>query len=107
MSAKAFSVTAYYDSVVSNWLNNQLNIKFPEKETIHGKLVKKLRYGENPHQEGSLYATNESLDIKKIHGKGLSYNNYNDIYSAIAILNTFKTVKNKILISSHNDLFFK
>ena len=39
MSAKAFSVTAYYDSVVSSWLNNQLNIKFPEKKTVHGKLI--------------------------------------------------------------------
>ena len=102
MSAKAFGFTAYYDSVVSNWLNNQLNIKFPEKETIHGKLVKKLRYGENPHQEGSLYATNESLDIKKIHGKGLSYNNYNDIYSAIAILNTFKKKEGTIIIKHAN-----
>ena len=48
MSAKAFGLTAYNDSVVSNWLNNQLNIKFPSKKTVHGKLIKKLRYGENP-----------------------------------------------------------
>ena len=54
MSAKAFSSTAYYDSVIANWLNNKINIKFPEKKTIHGKLVENLRYGENPHQEGSL-----------------------------------------------------
>ena len=65
MSAKAFSLTAYYDSVVSNWLNNQLNIKFPPEKTIHGKLIKKLRYGENPHQESSLYATNENLNLEK------------------------------------------
>ena len=39
MSSKAFSQTAYYDSVISNWLNNQNNIKFPEKKTIHGKLI--------------------------------------------------------------------
>ena len=32
MSAKAFSLTAYYDSVVSNWFNNQLNKKFPKKK---------------------------------------------------------------------------
>ena len=65
MSAKAFSLTAYYDSVISNWLNNQLDIKFPEKKTIHGKLIEKLRYGENPHQQGSLYKTTNSLGIKK------------------------------------------
>ena len=27
MSAKAFGLTSYYDAVVSNWLNNKLNIK--------------------------------------------------------------------------------
>ena len=102
MSAKAFSLTAYYDSVVSHWLNNQLNIKFPKKETVHGKLIEKLRYGENPHQEGSLYGTNDNLDIEKIHGKKLSYNNYNDIYSALSILNTFKKKEGAVIIKHAN-----
>ena len=34
MSAKAFSFTAYYDSVIANWLNNELKIKFPVKKTL-------------------------------------------------------------------------
>jgi len=102
MSAKAFGLTAYYDSVVSNWFNNQLNIKFPSKKTIHGKLIKKLRYGENPHQEGSLYTTNENLNLKKIHGKELSYNNYNDIYSALSILDTFKKGEGAVIIKHAN-----
>ena len=50
MSAKAFNTTAYYDSVLANYLNNHLQINFPEKKTIYGKLVKYLRYGENTHQ---------------------------------------------------------
>jgi len=90
MSGKAFSLTAYNDSIISNWMNNHLNIKFPELKTIHGKLIEKLKYGENPHQEGSLYKTSDNLDIEKIHGSKLSYNNYNDIYSALAILKTLK-----------------
>jgi len=102
MSSKAFSFSAYYDSVISNWLNNQLNIKFPEHETIHGKLLERLRYGENPHQEGSLYGTHNNLDIKKIHGKNLSYNNYNDIYSAINILASFKKEKGTVIIKHAN-----
>jgi len=102
MSAKAFSLTAYYDSVISNWLNNQLNIKFPEQQTIHGKLIEKLRYGENPHQEGSLYKTNNDLGIKKIHGKKLSYNNYNDLFSALAILNTFRKKEGTVIIKHAN-----
>ena len=102
MSAKAFSLTAYNDSVVSNWLNNQLNIKFPSKKTVHGKLIKKLRYGENPHQEGGLYATNSNLNLEKIHGKELSYNNYNDVYSALYILDTFKKGEGTIIIKHTN-----
>ena len=102
MSSKAFGLTAYYDSVISNWLNNQLNIKFPSKKTVHGKLIKKLRYGENPHQEGGLYATNSNLNLEKIHGKELSYNNYNDVYSALSILDTFKKGEGTIIIKHAN-----
>jgi phosphoribosylaminoimidazolecarboxamide formyltransferase / IMP cyclohydrolase len=102
MASKAFSLSAYYDSVISSWLNNQLNIKFPEKYTLHGKLVEKLRYGENPHQEGSLYKTNENLDIEKIHGKSLSYNNHNDIYSALNILKSFKKKEGAVIIKHAN-----
>lgn len=102
MSAKAFGLTAYYDSVVSNWLNNQLNIKFPEKKTLHGKLIERLRYGENPHQQGGLYKTTDNLGVEKIHGKELSYNNYNDIYSALSILNTFKKKEGTVIIKHAN-----
>jgi len=102
MSAKAFGLTAYYDSVVSNWLNNQLNIKFPEKKTVHGKLLERLRYGENPHQQGGLYKTTDNLGIEKIHGKELSYNNYNDIYSALSILSTFKKKEGTVIIKHAN-----
>jgi len=90
MSAKAFSLTAYYDSVISNYFNEKLNIKFPERKTIHGNLIKNLRYGENPHQNSSLYSTSLNSNIEQIHGKSLSYNNYNDIYSTLSILKSFK-----------------
>ena len=102
MSAKAFDLTAYYDSVISNWLNNKLNIKFSEKKTLHGKLVENLRYGENPHQEGSLYETTDNFGIKKLYGKNLSYNNYNDIYSALTILNSLKKNEGTAIIKHAN-----
>ena len=47
-----------------------------------------LRYGENPHQKSGIYSRKSEMDIKKIHGKQLSYNNYNDIFSALAISKT-------------------
>ena len=102
MSAKAFGLTAYYDSVVSNWLNDKFDIKFPEKKTIHGKLVENLRYGENPHQQSSLYGIENTLGLKKIHGKDLSYNNYNDIYSALAIMKSFKKNEGAAIIKHAN-----
>ena len=55
MASKAFNLTAYYDSIISDWFNKKLNIKFPNTKTIFGKKLSQLRYGENPHQEGSIY----------------------------------------------------
>ena len=101
MSAKAFGLTAYYDSLISNRLNDELKIKFPEKQTIHGKLIENLRYGENPHQEGSLYVSKGDLGLEKIHGKSLGYNNYNDIFSALNILNSLKK-KGTVIIKHAN-----
>ena len=36
---------------------------------MHGKLVENLRYGENPHQESSLYTTENNLNLKKLMEK--------------------------------------
>ena len=89
MASKAFGLTAYYDSIVSNWFNKELNIKFPDKMTIPGKKLAQLRYGENPHQKSSIYLNNlndKEIGLRKISGKNLSYNNYNDIFSGLEIL---------------------
>ncbi len=85
MSSEAFSETAYYDAVISNYFNKIINNNFPKKKVIYGNLIEKLRYGENPHQEGAIYSKKNNLNIKQIHGKQLSYNNYNDIFSALTI----------------------
>ena len=85
MSLEAFSETAYYDAVISNYFNKIKNNNFPQKKIIFGNLIEKLRYGENPHQQAAIYSKTQSLKIKQIHGKQLSYNNYNDIFSALTI----------------------
>ena len=85
MSLDAFSETAYYDAVISNYFNKIKKNYFPKKKVIYGNLIEKLRYGENPHQQAGIYSKTESLDIKQIHGKQLSYNNYNDIFAALTI----------------------
>jgi phosphoribosylaminoimidazolecarboxamide formyltransferase/IMP cyclohydrolase len=85
MSLEAFSETAYYDAVISNYFNKIKNNHFPRKKIIYGNLIEKLRYGENPHQQAAVYSKTQTLNIKQIHGKQLSYNNYNDIFSALTI----------------------
>ena len=51
------------------------------------------RYGENPHQKsGTIFKKFNTMNIKQIHGKQLSYNNYNDIFAA---LNYFKIFTKK------------
>tara|TARA_B100000787_G_scaffold8701_1_gene6594 strand:+ start:1104 stop:2660 length:1557 start_codon:yes stop_codon:yes gene_type:complete len=85
MSLEAFSETAYYDAIISNYFNTFKKNNFPKKKIIYGNLIKKLRYGENPHQESAIYSKTNNLDIHQIHGKQLSYNNYNDIFSALTI----------------------
>ena len=85
MSQIAFTETAYYDAIISNYFNKITNNKFPKKKIIYGNLIEKLRYGENPHQESAIYSQNKFLNIKQLHGKKLSYNNYNDIFAALTI----------------------
>ena len=85
MSREAFSETSYYDALITNYFNKISKNKFPNKKLIFGNLVEKLRYGENPHQEGAIYSSSKKLKIHKLNGKQLSYNNFNDIFSALLI----------------------
>ena len=85
LSRIAFTETAYYDSVISNYFNKISGTIFPKKKIFHANLIEVPRYGENPHQKSGIYSKNLDMNIKQIHGKKLSYNNYNDIFSALAI----------------------
>ena len=85
LSRIAFTETAYYDSLISDYFNKITYTHFPKKRVLHGHLIEKLRYGENPHQESGIYSRNSEMDIKQVHGKQLSYNNYNDIFAALTI----------------------
>ena len=105
MSSKAFGLTAYYDAMIANWFNNKLNIQFPERKTIFGRKLKNLRYGENPHQESSIYINDyddKQLGIKQLHGKELSYNNYNDLFAGLEILKSLKSKSATVVIKHAN-----
>ncbi|MDC0216343.1 bifunctional phosphoribosylaminoimidazolecarboxamide formyltransferase/IMP cyclohydrolase [Candidatus Pelagibacter sp.] len=102
MSQKAFNETAYYDSIISNYFNKFTKNRFPEKKTFTGNLIEKLRYGENPHQEGAIYSIEKNLEISQIHGKKLSYNNYNDIFSALLISKSLPKNTGTVIVKHTN-----
>ena len=102
LSLEAFSETACYDAIISDYFNKIRKNEFPKKKIIYGNLIEKLRYGENPHQEGAIYSKKSHLDIKQIHGKQLSYNNYNDIFSALIISKSLPKNTGTVIIKHAN-----
>ena len=105
MSSKAFGLTAYYDAMIANWFNQELNIKFPERKTIFGRRLKELRYGENPHQKSSIYVSDYNdteIGLNQLGGKDLSYNNYNDIFASLEILISLVKKSSTVIIKHAN-----
>jgi len=102
MSLEAFSETAYYDAVISNYFNKIKGYDFPRKKIIYGNLIEKLRYGENPHQQAAVYSKTDNLNLKQIHGKQLSYNNYNDIFSALTISKSLPINTGTVIVKHAN-----
>ncbi len=90
LSEEAFMNTAYYDAVISKYFNDKSKNYFPSKKIIFANLVDNLRYGENPHQKAALYALENNIGLKQLHGKKLSYNNYNDIFAALSMSKSLK-----------------
>lgn len=88
LSAKAFSHTAYYDSIISKYMRGYSGGDFSEY-SIPMKLAQSLRYGENPHQNAALYGHFDKY-YKKLHGKELSYNNIVDIDAAGRLIIEFE-----------------
>ena len=102
MSSEAFSETAYYDAVISNYFNKINQNIFPKKKVIYANLIKKLRYGENPHQESAIYSKNSRLNIDQVYGKQLSYNNYNDIFSALTVSKSLPNNLGTVIVKHAN-----
>ena len=102
LSRTAFTETAYYDSVISIYFNKKTNEIFPKKRVFHANLIESPRYGENPHQKSAIYSKNSSIKIKQVHGKQLSYNNYNDIFSALTISKSLSKNKGTVIVKHAN-----
>src|ERR1700757_4096323 len=93
LAAKAYARTGAYDAAISNWFANELKIDAPDFRSLGGRLIQKLRYGENPHQTAAFYALPEKrpgiATARQLQGKELSYNNINDTDAAYECIAEF------------------
>ncbi len=91
LSAKAFGHCAQYDSIIHNYLNDDL---LPQVFSPSFDKAYDLRYGENPHQKAAAYKNpirdkQNILDATIHQGKKLSYNNLMDADAALSCLREF------------------
>jgi phosphoribosylaminoimidazolecarboxamide formyltransferase / IMP cyclohydrolase len=86
LAAKAFARTAAYDAAISNWFAQELDDVAPDYRAFGGRLIERLRYGENPHQSAAFYRAPAVrfgvATARQAQGKQLSYNNINDTDAA-------------------------
>jgi len=99
---KAFNHTADYDALIATTMDEVAGIKSLRMNFAGGK---ELRYGENSHQKGYFYkeigSTDSLYDMEILHGKELSFNNINDIQSAIDAVKNMKLVA--VSVVKHNN----
>ena len=99
-AAKTYAHTSAYDGQITQWLSvRAADPKTPETwpHSLHLSLdlASSLRYGENPHQRGSLYleknaGTGIVATAKFLQGKELSYNNLADADAALECVKVFE-----------------
>jgi phosphoribosylaminoimidazolecarboxamide formyltransferase / IMP cyclohydrolase len=93
LAAKAYARTAAYDAAISNWFAGEFGEIAPDYRAFGGRLIEKLRYGENPHQAAAFYRTPDARfgvsTARQAQGKQLSYNNINDTDAAFECVAEF------------------
>ena len=86
LAIKVFLKTSQYDAAIAHYLNQRQTTA--SSFAISLPLESRLRYGENPHQNASLYGRFSDF-FQKLHGKELSFNNILDINSAANLIVEF------------------
>lgn len=101
LAAKAFGHLSFYDAQIAQFLNHE---KFPEEIALPGRRTLKLRYGENPHQEGFVYfepnANSPLKNLQRHTGRELSYVNLTDIAAGLESVRLFE--ESAAVVIKHN-----
>ncbi|MDE2026519.1 MAG: bifunctional phosphoribosylaminoimidazolecarboxamide formyltransferase/IMP cyclohydrolase, partial [Patescibacteria group bacterium] len=90
-AGKAFSHLSFYDSQIAAYLREE---QFPQELTLAGRKLVDLRYGENPHQQGTVYTRpgfHGSLEhLERKWGRELSLINITDINAGLESVRLFE-----------------
>ena len=97
LASKAFEHVSSYDTAVAQYLRNAASDSdsLPDSLTLTLTKMATLRYGENPHQQGSLYVPADTERIggiagaRQLHGRELSFNNLMDADAAWRTVSDF------------------
>jgi phosphoribosylaminoimidazolecarboxamide formyltransferase / IMP cyclohydrolase len=89
LAVKAFRHTQAYDAAIADWLEGTEDREpaaFPARLSLDLTRTMELRYGENPHQGGAVYARSGGPGVlggfRQLQGKELSWNNLLDADAA-------------------------
>ena len=85
---EAFARTARYDATISSWMGGT-----EHPSVLIGTPALTMRYGENPHQTGALFRTDDTpgpVSAERVQGRDLSYNNVADADAALACAASFE-----------------
>ena len=101
LAAKAFQHVATYDTSIATYLRNGSPTaeedgdatEIPGEISFGYQLVKRPRYGENPHQIAGIYAAPGDaggiVNAEQLHGIDMSYLNYFDADAAWSVARSF------------------
>ena len=100
LARKAFSLVSAYDALIASYFSGLAaeTHSLPGSYSLDCKLDTRLRYGENPHQQGGFYLS-AACPWQFLHGKELSYNNHLDIDSTLRGLRLFQAPT--VVITKH------
>ncbi|MGG7060625.1 bifunctional phosphoribosylaminoimidazolecarboxamide formyltransferase/IMP cyclohydrolase, partial [Clostridium tertium] len=92
-----------YDALISTYFAGEVGDSYPEILNLTFQKEQTLRYGENPHQNGVLYAQpnakNPILNYEQLNGKELSFNNLNDLHGCLEVMREFKDSKEVVSVA--------
>ncbi|HSW48484.1 MAG TPA: bifunctional phosphoribosylaminoimidazolecarboxamide formyltransferase/IMP cyclohydrolase [Candidatus Saccharimonadales bacterium] len=106
LAARAFSYVAWYDGLMANYFQEEID---GDDKFISLRNGKKLRYGENPHQNAAFFKDLKSDDslglgeFKLLQGKETSYNNYLDLEAGLQTISLIGKTSPACVILKHTN----